>query len=372
MTSGFAWANSRMLGWPSAVGLVAISLVFALAMRAYGAMMPSSDLVQAFHDRIAEIHFSATLLQVVLAFLLFAAALNIESDTLRERAVPILVLSVLGTAASAVVTGLTFAVVAQALGQPIPLAWSLVFGAVISPTDPIAVSALLKSADVGRSVRTELEGESLLNDGVSIVLLATFVSLATGQGELSAFSIAADLAREAGGGLLLGLATGYVALCAMRSIDDFTVEALITLALVAGTYALALRLGVSGPLAVVAAGLLVGERGARYAMSEHTQSYVSALWTLVDEVLNSVLFMLIGLEVLVLSTHWAALKLALTAPFVALVGRIVAVGTPLLALHWTGQLSVRNAPVLVWAGVRGGISVALALSLPESAVKTTL
>jgi CPA1 family monovalent cation:H+ antiporter len=177
---------------------------------------------------------------------------------------------------------------------------------------------------------------------------------------------------EAGGGLVLGMLTGYIAYRAMRAIDDFPVEVLITLALVAGTYALAGKLGTSGPLSVVAAGMLIGDRGVRYAMSDRTQTYVSALWTLVDEVLNSVLFLLIGLEVLVVRFEPASLVVAVAAVPITLLARLAAVSAPLLLFAWSGRLSARNVPFLTWAGVRGGISVALALSLPENAAKPVL
>ncbi len=196
-----------------------------------------------------------------------------------------------------------------------PLAWALVFGALISPTDPVAVLATLKNVDVPEALEIEMQGEALFNDGIGIVLFTVLVAFASGKGSeaTSAGGVATLLLHEAGGGVLLGIVTGYIAYRAMKAIDDFPVEVLITLALVTGTYAIAQKLGASGPLAVVAAGLLIGERAPRYAMSDTTQKYVSALWTLVDEVLNSVLFLLIGLEVLVLRFQVAGLALAACA-----------------------------------------------------------
>ncbi len=232
----------------------------------------------------------------------------------------------------------------------------------------MAVLATLKNVKVPEALEVEMQGEALFNDGIGIVLFTVLVAFAAGSGgeATSAGGVAKLLLQEAGGGLVLGVATGYVAYRAMRAIDDFPVEVLITLALVAGTYALAQKLHFSGPLAVVAAGLLVGDRAPRDAMSEETQGYVSSLWTLIDEVLNSVLFLLIGLEVLVLRFQAGGLVLAACAVPIVLVARLAAVSTPLLAFRWGGNLSPRNVAFLTWAGVRGGISVALALSVPRA------
>ena len=216
-----------------------------------------------------------------------------------------------------------------------------------------------------------MQGEALFNDGVGIVLFTLLVGIIQGGGHAdpSAWHIAEVLGREAGGGLLLGLVTGYLGYRAMRSVDEYPVEVLITLAVVAGSYAIAQRLGASGPLAMVSAGLLIGDRAPRDAMSERTKGYISALWTLIDEVLNSVLFLLIGIEVLLLHLDLGTLLLAATAIPIVLVARLVAVTIPLLLFGWRAGMSLRNVPFLTWAGVRGGISVALALALPDGPAK---
>jgi CPA1 family monovalent cation:H+ antiporter len=263
--------------------------------------------------------------------------------------------------------------VANLLGRPMSFAWALVFGALISPTDPVAVLSTLKNVRVPPALEAEMKGEALFNDGVGIVLFAVLLQLATsssGDGT-GVVGVAEMLAWEAGGGIVLGLIAGYVAFSAMRLIDDYPIEIMISLALVTGTYAVAQRLGVSGPLAVVAAGLLIGDRGPRYAMSERTRTYLFGLWNVVDELLNSLLFLLIGLEVLVVRFETFALVAAAAAVPIVLVARIVAVSAPIVVLP-RGMASVRNVPFLAWAGIRGGISVALALSLPESAEKSTL
>jgi CPA1 family monovalent cation:H+ antiporter len=319
------------------------------------------------------IDFTAVVMNGMLAFLLFAGALNVQVPLLRERAGPVASLAVIGTIVSTAIVGFGFWGVAQALGYDLPVAWALVFGALISPTDPVAVLSTLCRVHLPKALRVEMEGEALFNDGVGVVLFTFLLALAAEQGaEHGVGGALIDLAREAGGGLALGTATGYLAYRAMRTIDDFAVEVLITLALVMATYALASWLSTSGPLAVVAAGLLLGERAPRDAMSERTQGYVTALWTLIDEVLNSVLFLLIGLEIVLLRFASGVVWLALCAIPIVLVARLVAVSTPLLWPFWGNKLSVRNVPLLAWSGVRGGISVALALSLPDAPARTAI
>ena len=359
---------------PHAVGLLVMGLVASLLLVAIGALIPHEHLSEQLAQALKQIDFTAVVMNGMLAFLLFAGALNLDFAALRNRAGRVAVLALVGTTISTGIVGVATWAVAQAIGYPLPLAWALVFGALISPTDPVAVLSMLKGVDIPRALQIELEGEALFNDGIAIVLFTLLVGLAAGWGNkdegLGGFLL--DLVKEAGGGVALGAATGYLAYRAMRAIDDFPVEVLITLALVAGTNALAQALGISGPLAVVAAGLLIGEKAPHDAMSERTESYVSALWTLIDEVLNSVLFLLIGLEVLVVRFELSAMVLAAAAVPIVLVARLIAVSPPLLLMRWNEKLLARNVPFLTWAGVRGGISVALALALPDDPAKSAI
>ncbi len=370
----FGWLNRRFLRMPHSIGLLVMGLLASLALVLVDVAFPAQHLYQDLTRVLDQVDFTGVVMNGMLAFLLFAGAMNLDLRALRERAMAVATLALLGTVISTALVGGAFWAAGQALGTPVPLAWALVFGALISPTDPVAVLATLKNVEVPEALEVEMQGEALFNDGIGIVLFTVLVAFAAGKGgeATSAGGVATLLLHEAGGGVLLGVVTGYVAYRAMKAIDDFPVEVLITLALVTGTYAIAQKLGASGPLAVVAAGLLIGERAPRYAMSDTTRNYVSALWTLIDEVLNSVLFLLIGLEVLVLRFQVSGLALAACAAPIVLLARLGAVSTPVLLFRWGGNLSLGNVPFLTWAGVRGGISVALALSIPESDAKPAI
>ncbi|QEE39183.1 MULTISPECIES: sodium:proton antiporter [unclassified Methylobacterium] len=370
----FGWLNRRFLRMPHTIGLLVMGLLASLSLVGLDLAFPAQHLYADLTRVLGQVDFTDVVMNGMLAFLLFAGAMSLDLRMLRDRAWAVATLALVGTLISTALVGGAFWLAADAIGRPVPLAWAFVFGSLISPTDPVAVLATLKNVKVPEALEVEMQGEALFNDGIGIVLFTVLVAFAAGSGgeAMSAGGVAKLLVQEAGGGLVLGVFTGYVAYRAMRAIDDFPVEVLITLALVAGTYALAQKLHFSGPLAVVAAGLLVGDRAPRDAMSERTQGYVSALWTLIDEVLNSVLFLLIGLEVLVLRFELGGLALAACAVPIVLVARLVAVSTPLLMFRWGGNLSPRNVPFLTWAGVRGGISVALALSIPESDAKPAI
>ena len=370
----FGWLNRRFLRMPHTIGLLVMGLLASLSLVGLDLAFPAQHLYADLTQVLGQVDFTDVVMNGMLAFLLFAGAMSLDLRMLRDRAWAVATLALVGTLISTAIVGGAFWLAADLIGRPVPLAWAFVFGSLISPTDPVAVLATLKNVKVPEALEVEMQGEALFNDGIGIVLFTVLVAFAAGSGgeTTSAGGVAKLLVQEAGGGLVLGVVTGYVAYRAMRAIDDFPVEVLITLALVAGTYALAQKLHFSGPLAVVAAGLLVGDRAPRDAMSERTQGYVSALWTLIDEVLNSVLFLLIGLEVLVLRFEVSGLVLAACAVPIVLIARLVAVSTPLLMFRWGGNLSPRNVPFLTWAGVRGGISVALALSIPESDAKPAI
>jgi CPA1 family monovalent cation:H+ antiporter len=356
---------------PNSVGLLLLGLVASIVLVGVDFLFPAERLYDQIGESLRQIDFTQIVFNGMLAFLLFAGALNVNVDALRRRAGAVAYLAIAGTLISTAVIGVLFYVATSWLGLAVPLPWALVFGALISPTDPVAVLSMLKGVPIPEQLRVEAEGEALLNDGIGVVLFTLLLSIAAGGGDLNLGSIAWDFVREAGGGIAIGLVSGYIAYRAMRAIDDFPIEVLITLALVTGSYALAQRLGASGPLATVAAGLLVGHRAPQDAMSEQTEKYVSALWTLVDEVLNAMLFLLIGLEVFVLDPSLTSVLVAVVAVPIALLARWVAVAAPLLVPFREG-VHPRYVPFLTWAAVRGGISVALALALPQIEAKPVI
>lgn len=371
LTATFSWVNSRLALLPHAIGLLVMGLGASLAVIGAEAVMPGLFDYEGLAELLRQVDFQETVLQGMLAFLLFAGALHVDIVSLRSRAVTIGLMATLGVAVSIAIIGCVIWLASGLFGVAISLPWALVFGALISPTDPVAVFATLKEVKVPEDLKTVMSGETLFNDGVGVVLFAVLVQAAVGEG-LDAFAVGKLLIVEAFGGAALGAVTGYVAYRAMRAINDYTIEVLISLALVVATYAIASRLGVSGPLAVVVAGLLVGSRGPRDALSDETQRYMFGFWTLTDQMLNSVLFLLIGLEVLVLRFEPAFGWLMPLAVPVVLVARLVSVSGPVLLLGLFRKFARGTIPVLTWGGLRGGISVALALSLPEVAEKSAL
>jgi len=374
LSAVFGWLNHKFLPLSRSVGLLVMSVTTSLFLIGLDAAIPAVHLLKQLSEGLRQIDFAEIVVNGMLAFLLFAGALHVDLATLRSRAVPVFILAVFGTSISTATVGFLFWCICSLMGIPVSLPWALVFGALISPTDPVAVLSTLRNTNVPSELKIETEGEALFNDGVGLVLFTILLQFASSEegAHVSVAEVAELLIREAGGGIVLGLLTGYLAYRAMRLIDDYAIEVLISLALVTGTYAIALHLHVSGPLSMVAAGLLIGDRGPRYAMSEQTQSYLFALWTLIDEILNSVLFLLIGLETLVLRFDLRSFGLAASTVPIVLFARFVSVAVQPFLFGWTRLLSMRNAPFLTWAGVRGGISVALALSVPDSPAKVAI
>lgn len=371
LTATFAWINHRFIRMPHSIGLLVMGLGASLALIGADFIFPNMLPYKDVEETIRQVDFQATVLNGMLAYLLFAGALHVDLASLRDRAWIVGSMATVGTLISTSIVGVGIWSAAGALNIDLPLAWALVFGALISPTDPLAVLSILKAVQVPKSLEIDMTCESLFNDGVGVVIFTVLVAAAvSGQGgSIELTHIGRVFFIEVLGGALLGLVDGYLAYRAMRSINDYPIEVLISLALVTGTYALAAKLHMSGPIAVVIAGLLIGHRGPLDALSEQTQRYLFGFWTLIDEILNSVLFLLIGLEVLVLRLDQSFVWFAAIAVPLVLVARLFAVSIPVLVLGRVHSFVRGTIPVLTWGGLRGGISIALVLSLPEGPEK---
>ncbi len=374
LTAAFGWFNHRFIKLPNTIGMLVMGLAASLLLIAFELSVPEISLYEDLTSLVGQFHFQTTVLNWMLAFLLFAGALHVDLSLLRSRASVVGAMATFGVVISTLVVGCGFWLITRLVGAEIPFLWAMVFGALISPTDPVAVLSTLKAVRVPKSLEIDMIGESLFNDGVGVVIFTVVLALAVGMegGQLDFLHVGELFIVDALGGAVLGLIAGYIAYRAMLTIDDYPIEVLISLALVTGSYALAAKLHLSGPIAVVVSGLLIGNRGASHAMSDETQRYLFGFWTLIDEILNSVLFLLIGLEVLVLRYDQSFVWLALASIPLVLLGRLLAVAVPVLALSYRKDFVRGTVPVLVWGGLRGGISVALALSIPEVAEKSTL
>ncbi len=364
LSAAFGWLNVRVFKLPHTIGLLVMALAASGALIVFDLIVPSSNVREVVAAAVGQIDFFEALMNGMLAFLLFAGALHVDLGLLREKKWIIGIMATFGVLISTFIVGVGFWGTARLLSVEMPFIWALVFGALISPTDPVAVLSLLKSVRIPESLKVTIAGESLFNDGVGVVVFTILVALAAGGGHFDLAHAGEILVTEVIGGAVIGLVAGFVTVRAMRAIDNYSVEILLTLALVTALYATAQRLHMSGPIAVVVAGLVVGNRGAETAMSEETRSYLFQFWEVLDELLNSVLFLLIGLEVLVITIKPSLVGLAvLTIPLV-LAARFVAVSVPIVLLSLRETFTRGSIPVLTWGGVRGGISVALALSLP--------
>ncbi len=372
ITALLAYLNHRFIGMPTTIGVMAAALVFSLALVGLDALGLDYGLRQYEESLLRSIDFTDVLMQGMLSLLLFAGALHVDLSELKAFRLPVAALAVFGTLLSTVVVayGMWFAL--PLAGLQLPFMYCLLFGALISPTDPIAVMGILKSAKAPKELELVISGESLFNDGVGVVIFSLLLGMLTsgvtptlGQGvEL--------LLQEAGGGLLFGLVLGYVTFRLLKSVDSYQVEVLLTLAAVTGGYALATRLHVSGPLAMVVAGLIIGNHGRALAMSDTTRRNLDMFWELIDEILNATLFVLIGMEVLLIAFSVNELIAASVAVVVTLLARMLTVGMPVRLLRQTFKLPKGSWKVLTWGGLRGGISVALALSLPAGPERDTV
>ena len=370
LAAALGYINYRVLKLPQSVALTVMGAVASLIVVGIDLILPGGELGAEIVRFIASINFHETLMNGMLSFLLFAGALHVDWSDMKKGRWPILILSTVGVLLSTALIGGGFFLLAEAVGLAVPIVWCLVFGALISPTDPVAVMGVLQRAKVSPTLEATVAGESLFNDGVGVVVFAIILATALGTEAFSMAHAAQLFAFEAGGGVLLGLLVGWIGYRAIRSIDDYKLEVLISIAMVMGGYTLASRIHVSGPVAMAVAGLLIGNEGVRTAMSEATRTYLLGFWSLIDDILNAVLFVLIGLEVVAVPWDFRLVLLGVLAIPLVLAARIVSVGGPLAVMRPFLSLGPLALPTLIWGGLRGGISVALALGLPDGPAKS--
>ncbi|MEE9328351.1 MAG: sodium:proton antiporter [Cocleimonas sp.] len=364
----FSYINYKYLKIPSTIGLLAIALLMSLAIVLLGKV--GIPLEEQAKTLLKGIDFNETLMQGMLSALLFAGALHVHLEELKKQKWVVAILASVGVITSTFLVGYVSYFIFGLLGLEIPLIYCLLFGSLISPTDPIAVLGILKTVGAPKSLETKIAGESLFNDGIAVVVFLVFLSIAGvgghgAHGEVNALSIATLFAQEAIGGAIFGFVIGYITFRMLASIDNYQVEVLITLGLVLGGYALASAIHVSGPIAIVIAGLLIGNRGRKYAMSDKTRDHLDNFWELIDEILNAMLFVLIGLEVLVLTFNTQYLWAGVIMIPVVLLIRFISVGIPVSLLKLRQSFTPKIVRILTWGGLRGGISIALVLTLPE-------
>lgn len=362
----FSYLNYKTLKLPTTIGILLLSLAFSLLL--IGSESLGLNLSDYAKEMLASIDFNETLMNGMLSALLFAGALHVDLEQLIRQRWVVAILASVGVLFSTFFIGFVSYLVFDAFGFSLPLIYCLLFGALISPTDPIAVLGILKSLSAPKSLETKIAGESLFNDGVSVVVFLVMLGfVGTGgdhHAEFSFVSVATLFAQEALGGAAFGLVIGYLFFRMLASVDQYQVEILLTLALVLGGYTLAMALHLSGPIAIVVAGLMIGNSGRRLAMSEKTREHLDNFWELIDEILNAVLFVLIGLELLVLSLDMNSLMAGVAMVPIVLLSRFLAVGGPVSLMKRFREFSPKIVRILTWGGLRGGISIALALSLP--------
>lgn len=366
----FSYINYKYIKLPTTIGIMLLSLLFSLILLLFGEFGFSLD--EQATELVKSIDFNEALLHGMLSFLLFAGALHVNLNDLREQKWVIGTLATVGVISSTFIIGTVMYYILGWLGIPVAYIYCLVFGALISPTDPIAVMGILKLVGAPKTLETKIAGESLFNDGVGVVVFLVLLGIATGGDEMSASHVVELFAVEALGGVFFGLGLGFLGFFMLKGVDNYQVEALITLALVSGGYAFAESIHISAPIAIVVAGLFIGNQGRTLAMSDNTRERLDDFWELIDEILNAILFLLIGVELLILTFTNQFMLAGLLAIPVVLLARFICVGIPIKIMSKFRTFSPYATTILTWGGLRGGISVALALSIPAGPAREPL
>ena len=365
LTAVFAYINDRWIKWAPTIGIMVIALLFSVLIVIGGFLFPGVS-PDAFW-LVSNINFGQVLMKIMLSFLLFAGSLHIDANKLKKEFWPVMVLATIGTFISTFLVSVMAYYLFAAFGMQVPYIYCLLFGGLISPTDPIAVMGILKLAGIPKSLELKIAGESLFNDGVAVVVFLTiFEVAANGAGNFSIANTALLFLREAGGGVLFGALLGYLAHFLIKSIDNYRVEVLITLTVVMCGYSVADHFHLSGPLAIIIAGIILGTKGKTEGLSETSKDYLGKFWDLLDEIFNAVLFLLIGLEMLVIKIDPVIMGIGAVMIVLVLLARYLSVIFPVLFLKIWFPFEKNAVLILTWGGLRGGISVALALSLPQA------
>ena len=365
LSAAFAFINTKFLKLPFTIGLMIIAMCFTLVIITLGQF--NSSILEQSKELIQSIDFKTVLLEVMLSFLLFAGALHTKLDDLSKHRAPIMLFATFGVVASTFIVAGIFYLVAEAVGHHIDFIYCLLFGALISPTDPIAVLGILKDAKAPKKLEIKIVGESLFNDGVGVVVFLVIFAIAQkGLASVEAEEVGLLFFEEVFGGIALGLILGWIGFQIMKTIDHYETEVMITLALVMGIYSIAHAVHFSGPLAVVVAGIFIGNKSPEIAWSDTTQNYVDKFWELIDVFLNAILFVLIGFELLIVVINGEYILLGLLAIPITLIARYIALKGPIMLFNKKLEFIPKTDLIMTWGGIRGGISIALALSLqPE-------
>ncbi len=362
LASVFAYVNHRWIKWPPTIGVMVLALLSSIVVIVLGEFIPV--FLEKAVVLVAKLDFQKVLFNFMLSFLLFAGAVQVNARKLKKERLSVLVLSTVGIVISTFLIGGLSWYLFQLFQIQVAFVYCMLFGALISPTDPIAVLAILKEAKIPSSLEVKISGESLFNDGVAVVLFISIAEIATnGIQHFDAFEVIKLFVREAVGGLVFGVLLGYTGFLALRPIDNYKVEVLITLAIVMGGYAIAGHLHISGPLAMVVAGIITGNKVKDEVMSDVTQDYLIKFWELIDEILNAILFLLIGMEMLIIKINFTVFIIGIIIVLIVLLTRWISVWIPIYFLQYWIKFEKNAVLILTWGGLRGGLSVALALSL---------
>ncbi len=365
LTAFFSYLNVRFIKLPSAIGIMIIAMLASVSLVGLGKSQPHFHL--QFSELIRSVDFSQVLMGAMLNFLLFAGAIHISLHDLRKQRIPVIIFSTVGVIISTAAVGALMYAAFQALNMQVRFIECLVFGALISPTDPIAVIAILQKAGIRKSLEIKVAGESLFNDGVAVVLFTILMQLARGnEFDITFAHISGLFLQEAIGGLVIGVVLGYIGSQAIRRINDYNVTVMITLAMVMGGYLVTRYLHISGPLTMVAAGLVIGNYGKAIAMSASDKDYLDKFWELIDEILNGILFLIIGFEILLIPDITQYWQIGSIAIVIVLLARFLSIWLPIRFVPNIGTFDRKTITILVWGGLRGGVSVALALTIDEA------